>query len=385
MRILELITLGEVGGAQSVLIDLLKGFYRMGYEADVDVVFGEGSYIPKELDGWFKGKTIQTPYFTRNVNPVKDFKALKMIQKLCKENSYDLIHCHSSKASYIGRIAGILAGIPRICMTVHGVSFAPGHSGAARRMYSALERMLFPLRAEYIFVSPVDMETFIKMGLAREKCRLVPNGRPIPDKPEKGLRELLKIEDLSPLICMIGRMSEIKNPRSFIRIAKGVIERYPKNRVKLSFVLIGEGPLFDQCNQMVDSENLSGYVHLLGNVENAARYFWNTNIALLTSRYEACPLVLIEAMAAGTPVVATDVGGNKYIVEHGETGYLFSEGNEEEAVVQIINILNNDNLLKEMGCKCFRHYQESFTVDRMVEQYASIFGLTKNSGAIVDG
>ncbi len=376
MKILEVITLGEIGGAQAVLVDLVKGFSSGGFEVEIDVVCGTGEYIPRALAGWFTGGFIQTPFLVRNISLLNDIKAFMQLRQLCKEQKYDLIHFHSSKASWLGRLAAITAGIPRICVTIHGVSFRPGISPIARFLYRNIEKILLPLRTEYIFVSPVDMAAIQSLGVRTEYCKIIPNGRPVPDKPDEGLRSLLQIKGGSPLVCQIGRLSGQKNPLAFIRVAQKVLQEFSNDKIKPTFVMIGDGPLHDECEQALRDLGLTNDVLLMGPIENASQFFWDIDVAVLTSNYEACPLVVIEAMAAGTPVVASDVGGTGDIVKHGETGFLYTENNEDEAAQYIIRLLRDNSLREQMGKQSLKFYRKDFSVERMVKEYAGYFKLT---------
>ncbi len=377
MKILEVITLGEIGGAQTVLVDLIKGFSNNGYNVEIDVAFGEGEYLTNALSDWFRGNVIKIPYLKRKINLFSDFRAFFQLRDLCKKRKYDLVHCHSSKASWLGRLAALSAGVPRTCVTVHGISFRPGISKLARVIYRNIERLVVSLNLEYVFVSSYDLAEMESIGLKRAQCRVIPNGRPVPPKPNMSLRELLSINNKVPIVCMIGRISEQKNPLSFIRVAKNVIELYPKDLPAPVFVLIGDGPLKEKCKAAIQEANISEFVYLLGSVDNAAKYFWDAEIALLTSNYEACPLVVIEAMAAGTPVVASDVGGTGEIVKHGKTGYLFKLNNESEAAQYINDLLTDTQLHKTIGKTAFEFYQREFTVERMINEYVVHFGLHK--------
>lgn len=377
VRILEVITLGETGGAQTVLVDLIRGFSERGCQAEIDVVCGPGGYLPQAMYPWFKGHTMQVPWLTRGINLHKDFKALSELKKLCKARKYDVVHCHSSKASWLGRLAASWTGVPRISMTVHGLSFRPGQAPLARQVYKKIEKIALPLASDYIFVSPSDMEEMKSLGLDASKCKLIPNGRPVPPEPGPGLRELLPAGKDTPVVCMVARLTDVKNPISFVRVAETVIQQYPQDLPGPKFVLIGDGPMFEECQAAVTVAGLKDSVYLLGHKEDAGRYFWDADIVLLTSNYEACPLAVIEALATGTPVVATDVGGTGHVVKHGETGYLYSLGHEDEAAQYIVNLIKHQRLREEMGGKAFEHYQKEFTVERMVDRYVEHFGLCK--------
>jgi glycosyltransferase involved in cell wall biosynthesis len=378
VRILEVITLGETGGAQTVLVDLIKGISDGGYDAEIDVVFGPGEYLPQALSPWFQGRVIQAPWLSRSINPYKDITAFLKLRDLCKTRKYDLVHCHSSKASWLARLAASWAGVPRICMTVHGLSFHPGNSPLVRQVYKNIEKFAIPLASEYIFVSPKDMAEMEALGLDAAKGKLIPNGRPVSPRPAAGLRDILPIPEDAPVVCMVARLSEVKNPMSFLRIAKTVIQQFPSDLPAPHFVLIGDGPMLADCRAAIIKDDLHNLVHLPGHRDQAGQYFGDADIAVLTSNYEACPLAAIEAMATGTPVVASDVGGTAHVVKHGRTGYLYSLNHEEEAARYIIELLKHKELREGMGRTALEHYQREFTVERMVDQYVEHFGLQKN-------
>ncbi|PKM82237.1 MAG: hypothetical protein CVU89_06230 [Firmicutes bacterium HGW-Firmicutes-14] len=377
MRILEVITLGETGGAQTVLVDLIKGISAGGYDVEIDVVFGPGDYLPLAFTSWFQGQAIQVPWLSRSINPYKDIMVLAKLWQLCKTRKYDIVHCHSSKASWLARLAASWAGVPRICMTVHGLSFHPGNPPLIRQVYQRIEKVAIPFANEYVFVSPKDLVEMKALGLDNSRCRYIPNGRSIPPYPIVGLRDLLPIPKEAPIICMVARLSKVKNPMAFLRVAKIVTKKYPSNLPIPNFILIGSGPMYEECQKAVAKADLTNRVHVMGHKVDAGQFFWDADIAFLPSYYEACPLVIIESMATGTPVVASNVGGTESMVKHGQTGYLFSLEHEEEAAQHIINLSINSKMREEMGKSALKHYQKEFSVEIMVDNYVKHLGLQK--------
>ncbi len=374
MKILEFITLAEIGGAQEVLIDLLRGFSHDRYKLDTDLVVGEGEYIQRAINPWFQGKVIQLPYLRRKISLFNDLKVLINLVKICRKGNYDLLHCHSSKAAWIGRVAALLAGVPRVCITVHGLPFSWGRNRFSRLLYRLIERLLIPLKAEYIFVSPEDRDEMIKLGLKPSVCKVILNGRNIPSTPKKGLTEIIpKVSKGVPLILMVGRLSEQKNPLEFINVARVFIEQLSDTDVRPNFVFIGDGPLKRECQEAIQEAGIGEYLHLADALEDAGGFFWDADVAVLTSVYEACPLVIIEAMAAGAPVVASNVPGTRNLVKHGETGYLYEPCNIREAAKRITEILHNNKLRNEMSKASSRTYKSRFTVEKMVENYIRHF------------
>lgn len=375
MKILEVITLGEIGGAQTVMVDLLKGISAKQDDIVIHVVCGPGDYIKSSLEGQLKGTVFQVSWLVRNINPIKDLCALIKLIILFKKEKYDWIHLHSSKAAWLGRIAAYIAGVPNVCVTVHGLSFRPDVSSWSDKVYKFLEKRIKGLASNYVFVSPRDMKAMLELGFASSKCSLIPNGRPIPFIPPVGLRDLLLIEPEKPVITMVSRLTEIKNPTAFIRIAEQVQKILPPALVMPCFVLIGGGPLLEQCRQLIFKKNLQKTVLLLGEKEDASQYFWDSDIVMLTSNYEACPLVVIEAMAAGKPVVASNVGGVSSLVDEGVTGYLYDLSDEQKAAQRIIDLLLDKNLRTKMGRDAGERYRSYFTLEKMVKKYSELFGL----------
>lgn len=375
MKILEVITLGETGGAQTVMVDLIKGLSDYRTDIEIDVVCGPGKFVPDALYPWFKGNVFQISSLVRRINPWQDFRALQFLTHLCRTRKYDLVHCHSSKASWLARVAAWYLGIPRVAMTVHGVSFHPGNSALSGTLYKNVENFALPLATDYIFVSQNDFKSYQSLGLKTEKGVLIPNGRPVPPRPAENLRKMMGIAEERPIVCMAARLADVKKPKSFIQIAKLVRQQYPSHLIHPCFVLVGDGPLFTDCKGLVQQEGLEDWVYLTGHMDDASQYFWESEIVMLTSKYEACPLVVIEAMAAGVPVVASDVGGTGLIVNHGATGYLYSENDEAEAANYILSLLIDRELRHRMSTNSRNVYEQNFSVDKMVNEYIQYFGL----------
>lgn len=374
LRILQIITSGEIGGAQTVLVDLVKGICR-DYDVEVDVLVGEGEYLPRALSGLSKVNIIGSPYLTRSINPLKDIKALLEMLSLLKLNQYDLVHCHSSKASWLGRIAGTMSGVKKIIMTVHGLSFFSTDSWIIKQAYSVMEKIAMTMASEYVFVSSYDMQLMKNLGIKESKCSLIYNGRPIPSNPKVGLRELLPISGSAPIVCMVARLAEIKDPISFIRIAARVLKMYGNDDELPVFIIVGGGQMYDECIETILKLGVENSVYLLGDKDSAGQYFWDAQIAVLTSRYEACPLAVIEAMAVGRPVVASDVGGTGHLIKHNKTGYLYTRGDENKAADYIVRLLKNHVFREEIGIRAREYYEHHFTPDVMTNKYVNLFGL----------
>jgi glycosyltransferase involved in cell wall biosynthesis len=183
------------------------------------------------------------------------------------------------------------------------------------------------------------------------------------------LREKLGIDEETLLIGTIARASVQKAPEFFIKIAQAFGEQY---KAPHRFVFIGDGPLFEDCKKLVASLNLNT-VHLLGAYDHASSLLCDLDLFVLWSRWESLPVAIIEAMFAGKPVLATDVGGNYELVTHGQTGYLASGLQLEEILAQLGILANNSQLRQSMGEAGKKRAEANFKLEEMITKYSCLY------------
>jgi glycosyltransferase involved in cell wall biosynthesis len=141
------------------------------------------------------------------------------------------------------------------------------------------------------------------------------------------------------------RLKEPKDPMTFIRAAKILINK--KQNVR--FIIIGDGPLREKCSTLIKENGLEKKVIMLGKRKDARELLVDFDIFVLLSKWEGLPITIIEAMLAGKPVVASDVGGVSELVSDGGNGYLLKTGNEVETAYRVGKLLGSKNLISIMG------------------------------------
>ena len=186
---------------------------------------------------------------------------------------------------------------------------------------------------------------------------------------------MLGLSDLPHGAVVIGstvRLAKQKDPMTFVRIAKTVVEHNPLAH----FVCVGDGDLQDDVSRFVADHGLGSNVHLLGYRDDAERIVTAFDVYLLTSLYEGLPYSLVEALRAGVPIVATNVTGSNEVVRPGVNGYLFNVGDVEDGVRQVERIIDERSHNGRFCHDAIRHtYLDKFTSDCMLDSVQQSYSM----------
>ncbi len=346
MRIARILTRLNLGGpARQVLASdpLLK---KRGHELRVYVgepEKGEGDLFEDLLATGVD--VVRVPHLGRGVSPVRDFAALRFLRRELREFAPDLVHTHASKAGSLGRRAA--RGLCRrgdsgrvlpvgLVHTFHGHVLEGYFSPMISKGLAAVERRLAAGTDRVIAVSHATAADLVRLQVVEaERLHVVPPGAnleellllPGPRGRTPGyLRGLLGLGAEEILIGVVGRLAEVKQPERAVETFAMVAARHPK--AHLVFIGDGEGRRsLESCIGGLNAD-LQSRVHMVGNIEGQTQIFGDLDLVLLTSRTEGMPVSLIEAHAAGIPVVAPSIGGVEEVVIHERTGLIGSETSE---------------------------------------------------------
>lgn len=350
-RIVYILTQLELGGAQKHVLSLIEGLDPRQFETFLITSAEEGP-LSVDARGLLGDRLIEIPSLKRSIQPILDLQAILQIQAILKEYRPDIVHTHSSKAGIVGRWAAWRAGIRSVIHTIHGFGFTPESSFLERRILIGAERKAASLCRRMVAVSKAVIEEgsrlnigvrsqyqWIPYGIDREKFRDVPQDRVFE------LRRELKIPNHSPLVTMIACFKPQKAPLDFVRAAVAAAKQFPMTR----FLMVGDGILRSQIEQERTRLGMDEKLILTGWRRDIPQILAASDVVVLTSRWEGLPIALLEAMAGGKSVVATDVGGVSEIVKNGENGFLVSPGRIEESAQAIVQLLKDPVRAKLMG------------------------------------
>src|SRR4051812_3280789 len=255
----------------------------------------------------------------RSISPLVDMGALWRLIAVLQSQRFDVIHLHSSKAGFLGRIAARIAGgSAAVVYSPHALSFLGDQSPVKRRFYLALERLAGQLCDRIIAVSAGERQIIAHAGLiSPDRIVQIENGIPPIVLPagfdRSAMRRALGQPGDAPLIGTVARLSAQKNPRLFLEAAARVLRDQPAAR----FVWCGGGELHAAASTYARELGIEEACCFLGHRNDAHQvlaaldYFW------LTSDYEGLPLAPLEAMALRVPIIATDVAGTRDLLASG--------------------------------------------------------------------
>lgn len=363
MRILYVITKSEIGGAQTHLMEVVRYMHYAGH--DVLVVTGTTGWLTNELTAIGVDYEI-LPDLVREINLPKDIKTINSICHILEDKQPDIIHCHSSKAGIVGRIAGAIKNVPAV-FTAHGWAFTSGVSPAKRIMYASIEHMMLGITQKVICVSEFDRQ-LAKRFFLHNYNRIVTVHNGIVDKTFNN--DIVSEHSLPLNLVSVARFSHQKNNMELIRAVEQI------NKLcscSLQLNMVGDGPLLSEAQAYVTSHKLENTVHFFGSRTDVDDILNQNDIFCLISNYEGLPISIIEAMRAGMPIIASDVGGVNELVQDGVNGFLIPRGNISELVEKMKYILDHKELIKFMGEASRKIYEEEYTADRMNQKIISVY------------
>lgn len=352
-----IITRAEAGGAQVHVRDLLDGLRA---EVEPVLVVGDEGFLVDEARR-LGVETHLLPSMVREISPRLDRVAAARLAALIDQRKPDLVHTHSSKAGLLGRLAARRQGVPAI-HTAHSWAFSDGVSRRRKAFAIPTEALAARWTSRFIVVSQADREVGLRYGVARaEQVRVVHNGvrdTTLRADPSRTVR---------PRITMVARMAE---PKDHMLLLEALSQVAAPFRLRL----VGDGPLRPRIEARIAALGLGEHVELTGARLDVAELLADSEIAALISVQEGFPLVVLEGMRAGLPVIASDVGGIREAVRPGRNGFLVPRGDVAALRARLDELLRDPALRERMGRQSRQDYEAQFSVEGMIEATLQVYG-----------
>lgn len=377
VKVAHIITRLELGGAQQNTLYCCEHHDRKQY--DVILISGMGGYLDDQAQKIKNCKTYLLPELKHPIRPWWDLRALHRLKQILKDEKVDLVHTHSSKAGILGRLAAKRVGVPCVLHTVHGWGFYPGQFFLARWLYQALERWAARFTDLIITVSEENRQTGLKARIGRpEQYQVIHSG--IDPKQyqlsflkARQARKKLKSEG-RPCVLVLSNFKKQKSPMDVVEVSVELKRRLPY----VLFLWAGDGPILQRVEKSIRERGLEGNFYLLGWREDVAELLAASDALLLTSIYEGLPRVVLQAMAAGKPVVATAVSGTPEAVKDGVNGSLHPPHDTSGMAKSLHSILSNPRLGRKMGKAGRGLLQGSFLINEMLRQIEEIYSTRRS-------
>jgi glycosyltransferase involved in cell wall biosynthesis len=315
------------------------------------------------------------PELGREINFAKDLATIWKLFRIIRREKPYIIHTHTAKAGFVGRVAARLAGVPVVCHTFHG-HVLRGYFGPSKsRLFTLVEKFCACLSDRLITLSDLLKNDLIAMGVAHaDRIVVAPLGLDLKDfgRSQRGcgrFRSELKLDKAHKLVAVVGRLVKIKNVHLFIDAARIVHQHAPEAH----FAVIGDGELRSELERHARSIGMNNAVHFTGWRRDLANIYPDLDAVVSSSDNEGTPVSLIEAMATGCPVVAAKVGGVPDLLEHGQFGRLTPQGDSCALAEAILEIFRESELISEMVRKARETVLKRYSVERLISDMDQLY------------
>lgn len=384
-KILYIVTQAEFGGAQRYVFDLATNFDTpspqpspargegdIGFEVTVAIGEIKGSNeLAKRLEAQ-NIRVIRLKHLVREISIWHDLAAICEIKKILKNEKPDVVHLNSTKAGLIGSLASWLAGKKfKLVYTIHGWIFNEPLSPTLKRLYLGLEKISAHICDALIVLSQSELKTGLdnKIG-GPEKLKLISHGITPPDFFSREIaREKLR---LPPSAFCIGTIANFYPTKGLPYLVEAAAKLKAKNH-PANFVIMGDGIERGYLESLIAKYDLEKNITLAGQIPEAARYLKAFDLFVLPSIKEGLPYAILEAMAAGLAIVATNVGGIPEMIENGRDGELVAPKNSDALAAAIEKLIDNPDLQKTLGENARTAATKKFSLLRMLAETKKIY------------
>jgi glycosyltransferase involved in cell wall biosynthesis len=383
LRVLFVITLSEFGGAQRFLSNFLTHLDRAKYDPLVLTgETGKNDFLTEALSK--NGITVKRlRSLKREINLFYDFKAVRELASEISAFRPDTIFLNSSKAGFLGSLAAnflVDQQKPKIIYRIGGWSFNDPRPLWQRWLFIIIEAISSRWKDVIIVNNQKDLNQAKKFFIRpRQQLLFVPNcidAYKINFLPREEARsEIVKrfsdqaSGDYSKKI-MVGTIANLYPAKGVSMLVS--VAGYLLDKDNLTFTVIGDGPERETLEKNISENGLSEKVQLVGQLAEAYRYLNAFDIFIIPSVKEGSPWVLLEAMAAKLPIIATAVGSIPEIIQDGRNGLLVEPAKPQQIVQQVNRLLENEFLRKELGIQAHQTLIHNFSEEKMLSQIESV-------------
>lgn len=359
LRVMFVITSMPVGGAETLLVEIIRRMDRQRFLPELCCLKELGP-LGEMLAS--EGISVHTGL----INPQNkyDFRVLLRLRRLMKRQRVDAVVTVGTGGDkmFWGRLAARLAGVPVICSALHSTGL-PDH-------VERLNRLLTPITDAFVAVAEPHGEYLVKHeGCPADRVCVIPNGVDVdrfsPLDRDPAIRDELRLPPTGPVVGIVAALRPEKSHEWFLEVASLVKKAIPDT----SFLIVGDGPRRSELEKLAVEFELGDSVRFTGTRSDIPQMLATLDLFLLTSKMEANPVSIMEAMAMERSVIAFDVGSIHQTVLDCQTGVLVPPGDIHQMATEVINLLDYPGLAAKFGQAARVHVVENWSVDVMVHGY----------------
>lgn len=360
-HVFHLITRLLKGGAEAKTLTTVREL------DDYTFTVGFGHEFDDEQVASLRGDGVETVSFRsiRHYNPVTTVPAVLAVARELHRRSPDILHTHSTEAGIISRFAAALAGVPAVVHTVHGIPFADDRNAVLNRFVLTCERAAARVTDRMVTNADKIADDYLAAGIGTpDQYKTVYSG--IDIRRFQSADPAVDLPGGRPRITMVARLADGKG----FDVLFEALERL--DATGYSVALVGDGPLADTLDENITASGLDDTVFRLGYRSDIPAVLAASDVFVLPSYREGTPRVITEAMAAGLPVVATNIAGIPEQVTDGESGYLVEPGDAAAVATALEDLLADDDRREAFGAFAQDRVKQ-FSTESMVRDIDAVY------------
>ena len=364
MKVCHVITRLIVGGAQENTVASCIGLRQRGY--DCELVTGPQTGPEGSLHESVRAAgvpLIVLDELRRALNPLVDWAAVRALKKLFTEKKYDIVHTHSGKAGFVGRLAAHLAHVPVVVHTIHGPSFYRYQNPLGNWLFRWAEQLAGEWTTQFVSVADAMTEQYQAAGV---------DGQYVTIHSGMNLEPFLRVESQPDVVVgKVARMFRLKGYEYLFAAAPRIVAAVPN----VKFLLVGDGMNRPRYERWAERLGLRDRFIFAGLVrpEEVPSYVAQMNVLVHLSLREGLPRTLPQALAAGKPVVAFNVDGAAEVCRDGETGFLIRAEDADGVATAVIRLLQDRALATQLGAQGRQRVRTEFAEDLMVHKLDELY------------
>lgn len=365
-RVIQLRSSGGLLGAERVILELSRFLPQHGYLATVVALWDEGDPYPELLT---EAKRLGLAVEAISCRSKFDWSAIQALRKLCTTQNADVLHCHGYKED----IYGSFVSLPKIA-----TNHLWKRSTASANIYSYLDAVALRFFNHIVAVSQPVLQDMRSVWLPESKMSIIPNGiEPtlfMAKQPAYLVAQQKVALGLSDQLVAIT-VSSLTIEKGHETLFKAIAQLRNRGAKKFSLLVVGDGPQRSALDAMVRQFNLADTVSFLNARTDIALLLSLADVFVLPSYREGLPIAMLEAMAAGKAVVASDVGDVGFALDQGKAGMLVAAGDSEALSVALERLFEDSLLREQLGQAAQQRVEKSFSAESMAAAYAKRYDL----------
>lgn len=370
VRVLHIVGDSRFGGVARIIRGLGRISRAEGWQVDV---LATDPLLQNVLTKDSLG-VVNLDVIHRAIRPLSDFGGLMRLRRFLERERYTIVHTHTSKAGFVGRLAARMAGIPIIVHTVHGFAFHEQSPTLVRQFYSVLERMASRWCDRIVSVSQFHRSWALELGICGpSQIEAIPNGITPQARREQveraDLRRELGVGDRELCILSVARLAADKGLANLIQAAE-ILRSGERN---FRVVIAGDGPVRAALEQLARDRGVTDVVTFLGFREDVPELLHAADLVVLPSLREGLSISLLEAMAAGKPIIASSIGSHREVAAQSEMALLVPPADPETLAKTIRELTGNPLRMAQIGVRARALFEACYTEDRMLKSYHRLY------------